>query len=158
MIVPLRSQLPEFYGQILPGPADSLVWSDSAKWLTYFTVPSPFQIRFLYGGKPTTRIAMNRDMVAPFAAALANIEENRLLNHIASYDGCFNIRQTRGQDTISTHAYGLAIDLNAKDNPLGSAGTMYPGLIKCFTDADFVWGGSFKDRPDPMHFQYVIEG
>lgn len=159
MNIPFRSKLAVTYGMIIQNPVtDELTWSEQNKFLQYFSIPSPLQVYFLYAGKPTTRIAMNRDMIAPFAAALTNIQQRKCQNFIQSYDGCFNIRHTRGEESLSVHSWGLAIDLNAVANPLGGPGTMAQPLINCFTDAGFIWGGSFKDRIDPQHFQFVIEG
>ena len=50
------------------------------------------------------------------------------------------------------HAFGLAVDLNVKENPLGSSGNMDPRVVEIFEDWGFEWGGLWA-RPDPMHFE-----
>lgn len=99
------------------------------------------------------KIYCNRDMVQPLLDALKNIKERGLEDQIKTYDGCFNIRNKRGSTTWSMHAWGLAVDINATWNKMGTKGTMTPEFVKCFTDAGFDWGGNWSTRTDPMHFQ-----
>ena len=76
--------------------------------------------------------------------------------HIHSYAGCYNYRKVRGSATnLSLHAWGLAVDLNAPENPLGGTSTQAPQLVAAFKDAGFFWGGNYHHRKDPMHFQYA---
>jgi hypothetical protein len=121
-----------------------------------------------------------RDMRFPIAKA-------RLINH---YDGdddasiadnntsAFNSRNVAGTNTLSLHAYGLAIDINPVQNPYVEraegtlkfsppAGAAYANrangkdphlgfaesIIDVFADEGFViWGGFWKN-PDYQHFQ-----
>jgi hypothetical protein len=53
---------------------------------------------------------------------------------------------------MSLHSWGIAIDVNAAWNGLGKEPTLTPEFVKCFTDAGFDWGGTWK-RKDGMHFQ-----
>jgi hypothetical protein len=72
---------------------------------------------------------------------------------LKTFDGCFNIRKQRGAASQSLHSWGIAIDVNAAWNGLGKATSTYQhGFVKCFTDAGFDWGGTWK-RLDGMHFQ-----
>jgi hypothetical protein len=48
-----------------------------------------------------------------------------------------------------------AIDLNPETNALGTAGDMSPRVVQVFRHFGFAWGGDFRRRPDPMHFQYA---
>ncbi len=72
---------------------------------------------------------------------------------INTYDGCFNIRLVRGGTKPSIHSWGLAIDVNANDFPLGSHSKQNMDLVNAFVDNGFFPGQQFKHRPDPMHFQ-----
>jgi hypothetical protein len=82
---------------------------------------------------------------------------------------CYNPRPIRGYEKqwrkyenstspqagaryLSTHAWALAIDVNAFENGLGKKPKLSAAFVKCFTDAGFVWGGTFA-RLDGMHFE-----
>lgn len=103
-------------------------------------------------GRRTTGIYINLDLAPALEQALANVVSRGLHESLKSFDGSFNIRTIRGSNVISTHAYGLAIDINAKGNGLGEEPTIDRDLVKCFTDAGWTWGGTFSRR-DGMHFQ-----
>jgi hypothetical protein len=78
-------------------------------------------------------------------------------------DWSYAERDIRGSDTVSNHASGTAIDLNALTHPMGVRGTFshkwkvarihyvlrfrYHGCIR--------WGGDYEGRPDEMHFEIV---
>ena len=74
------------------------------------------------------------------------------------YDGCFNKRKERGGDNWSTHAFGIAIDLNAKKNGLETSWN--DCLFSKPEYASFIsimekWGWYSKgkyDGFDAMHF------
>ncbi len=77
--------------------------------------------------------------------------------NLLDYNGTYVYRKIRGGRSLSTHAYGIAIDLDASGNPLGSAKTSFPAwFIKCFEDQGFLWGGNYKGRKDPMHFNWPV--
>ena len=60
----------------------------------------------------------------------------------------------------SNHAYGLAVDLNARSNPITDNGkvvtNMPDWLPKLWKSYGFQWGGDFRGkRKDPMHFEFM---
>lgn len=68
-------------------------------------------------------------------------------------------RDIRGYPGVkSYHAWGLAIDIDATKNALGSLGTSFP--INKTQDAikatSLTWGYNWRppSRPDPMHFEF----
>lgn len=73
------------------------------------------------------------------------------------------VKKIEGSSTISNHASGTAIDLNAPDNPMG-AGTTKKSMtstqintchaIEDESDDVLRWGGDFG-RNDPMHWEIV---
>lgn len=69
-----------------------------------------------------------------------------------------NYRPIRGSTTMSNHASGTAIDLNAPAHPLNVAGTFSPKQVaaiqRILDDCDGVvrWGGNYAGRKDEMHF------
>lgn len=67
---------------------------------------------------------------------------------------CFR-RIGRGK-RLSRHSWGIAIDLDVRDNPDGGASRMHTGVISAFALYGFQWGGYWKGRErDPMHFEFV---
>ena len=125
---------------------------DSESSLVVWEVPADLLVHSI-----PKHIYCNKLMVKPLGIALSNVIKNGRSKDILTWDGCFNIRATRGAVGVpSLHSWGLAIDINAAWNQLGKVPTMYASLVKCFTDAGFDWGGNFS-RPDGMHFQLTKE-
>lgn len=98
------------------------------------------------------KLYCNKDAVAPLSAAFKNLIDRGFVNELKTFDGCFNIRPQRGATSQSLHSWGIAVDVNAAWNSLGSTPTLSAGFVKCFTDAGFDWGGTWQ-RKDGMHFQ-----
>lgn len=69
--------------------------------------------------------------------------------------GGFNYRNIRGSDKLSQHAFGTAIDINAATNALGSRQTDIPDAAALAQKYGLEWGGNWKSRPDPMHFEWA---
>ena len=151
---PLRSELPVLFGEIdLRKLSTAEAWPNEIKHMIAIDVPTPLQART--GRK---RIYCNRAIAVPLRQALDNVVLRGIVLELKTIDGCFNIRKQRGDLLrLSFHSWGMAIDINAAENVLGTYGNLSGSLVACFTDAGFVWGGEWKHRPDPMHFQYVTE-
>jgi hypothetical protein len=72
-------------------------------------------------------------------------------------------RPIRGGTTLSNHASGTAIDLNATKWPLGSAASVNLSPAQITTTRKIVaaclgvvvWGAGWR-RPDPMHFELAV--
>ncbi len=80
------------------------------------------------------------------------LKDKGLLN----YGGTFNYRKIRGSSAVSLHGLAIAIDMAPGANGLGKTTTSLPEwYIDCFRDHGFFWGGDFKGRKDPMHFQFA---
>jgi hypothetical protein len=73
------------------------------------------------------------------------------------YGGCFNPRRVgSGRETLSRHAWGIAIDLNV-DTSLPGGGAVPPDdVIGIMARHGFRWGGDFT-TPDNHHFEWVGE-
>lgn len=113
--------------------------------------------KWSFTGEPTKRIYCNKLMFEPLTKALTSLKDKGILSELKTFDGSFNIRLVRGSTNIlSIHSWGLALDANAKENPLGKESKQNPDLVKCFKDAGFIWGGDFS-RIDAQHFQLVEE-
>lgn len=94
----------------------------------------------------------------------------------ANNTSCFNYRKSTGDEDLSNHAYGTAIDINPLYNPdVLSSGKVLPKsaennvsrdtvenrfaitkedlAYRLFTEHGFDWGGDFKNNKDYMHFE-----
>ena len=73
----------------------------------------------------------------------------------------WEVKKIEGTDTFSNHSSGTALDLNAPDHPVGSAGTFtdrqVAAIRRILADCDGVvrWGGDYAGRKDEMHFEIV---
>lgn len=112
------------------------------------------------------RIYCNKLIMEPLVKVLNDLNRNKLISEIRSYDGCYNVRYIRGleaQKKLSNHSWGIALDLNAYDNPLGVSReeAIKKGLkpfTKKFCDTWKEHGfanGYDWPRKDGMHFEFV---
>lgn len=74
------------------------------------------------------------------------------------FSGSWVHRYTRGyekQKLLSPHAWGVALDIDHKRNPMGKKLiTTFPQwYVDAWKKAGFTWGGDFKNRKDAMHFE-----
>lgn len=108
------------------------------------------------------KIFCNNDFIPLLEQALNNIVDRGLAKEMKTWDGCFIIRQKRGLSSLSMHSWGLAVDINAAQNPLGKtraqiiASGLTPlseGFLQCFRDAGLECGADWASRPDFMHMQ-----
>ncbi len=61
-------------------------------------------------------------------------------------------REVRGEAFKSTHAFGIAVDVNALTNVLGTSGDMPLDVVLQWEVEGGDWGGDWS-RSDPMHFE-----
>jgi D-alanyl-D-alanine carboxypeptidase len=55
----------------------------------------------------------------------------------------------------SNHSWGLAFDINWRDNPMSTHTTNIPRwMVELMWSFRFYWGGWYND-PDPMHFEFI---
>jgi len=94
--------------------------------------------------------------VAPAAARQFSgfLKDLEATGYRATSSGGWNYRTKRGGGGLSQHAYGTAIDIDAAHNPFGSSRTNMPsetsGLARKW---GLSWGGEWRGRKDPMHFE-----
>lgn len=71
------------------------------------------------------------------------------------YAGCYSARFLNRIPSagLSHHSWGIAIDINAADNPFGHAPQQDPRLVAIFERWGFNWGGRWL-VPDGMHFEF----
>ena len=133
--------------QALAKYGDPTIAANEGKYMVLVNVPTHLQV-----GKIPKRIYLNKDLQAPLMKAFDNLVRTGYVRELKSWDGCFNVRKQRGASSQSLHSWGIAIDVNAAENPLGAIPKLSYGFVRCFLDAGFDWGGNWT-RKDGMHFQ-----
>jgi hypothetical protein len=100
-------------------------------------------------------VTCHRRLIGPLRRALRDLERRRL-GHVVDpgdYAGCFAPRRIPQSGSLSLHAYGLAIDINAAANPQFASSRQDRRLVRAMEAAGFTWGGRWPTAPDPMHFE-----
>jgi hypothetical protein len=100
-------------------------------------------------------VTCNRRIFKPLHRALRSLERRGLSRVVdrSGYAGCFAPRRIPGSGSLSLHAWGLAIDINASANPRLGKSRQDRRLVQAMEDAGFTWGGRWPTVPDPMHFE-----
>jgi hypothetical protein len=101
-------------------------------------------------------VTCHRRMIPALRSSMAELRR-RGLGHLvdaAEYAGCYAPRRIQPSGTLSLHAWGLAVDLNAASNPVGGESNQDPRLVRAMERHGFYWGGDFSTVPDPMHFEF----
>lgn len=131
-------------------------------------VVPPFKM--YYDGKQIQYIRFHKKCAGALSDALNEIWEyygrdQRKIDAlgISKYAGAYNPRYVRGTENTtrkwSNHAYGAAIDLNAADNGFGKGkGNIPQPVVDAFKRQGARWGGDYKGRTDPMHFEFCDAG
>lgn len=144
-----QAELLRFYG--MPGAA--------VEAQLVHVVP-PFKM--YYDGHPIPYISFHRKAASALQAALTEIWEHYGKSQaeidkrgISKFAGSYNPRKVRGSATKwSNHAFGAALDLNASENGFNSEPTIPQPVIDAFRRQGARWGGDYKSRKDPMHFEF----
>lgn len=162
MIWPLQREMAAFYGDPDKNDDDrpDAAW-ESAN-LTRIIPPYPMVLAWA-PDKAVKTIWCHKLIAQPLTRCLVNIQKHyktqdairKVRMHL--FGGCYNFRRVRGGKSLSTHAYGAAIDLDPENNPLGrvwSPGMIPHEVVKIFRDEGATWGGEWR-RPDCQHFQWA---
>lgn len=121
----------------------------------------PFIMR--YDGKPLLRgILVHRKIVPALTAAFQEIWDECAHDQMkvdkagaSDWGGCFNIRNIAGSNNWSNHSWACAVDLSPGTNGFNTKGTLSSVVIAAFKRQGARWGGDYKGRKDPMHFEFV---
>jgi hypothetical protein len=147
-------------------------WTESELWARQR------KVRFL--GKA---LNVHEMIVEPLARVEAGIlraaersEAARKFVEGIDYAGAYNYRRIRGQNELSRHSYGIAVDILPKGRaarktywlwvseenpdwpttPLDKRWMPPDEIIRIFEEQGFIWGGKWLDF-DTMHFEYRPE-
>lgn len=74
---------------------------------------------------------------------------------ISDYGGCYNPRRIAGSSNWSNHSWACAIDLSPASNGFNMKSTLSTMVVDAFKRQGAFWGGDYKGRKDPMHFEFV---
>lgn len=100
--------------------------------------------------------------VAPLLIAFARDfhKEVERINEGQLDDWGYAYRDIRGASTLSNHASGTAIDLNATQHPLGAENTFTDEQARTIRRLcrkyGLRWGGDYRNRKDEMHFEIAM--
>jgi len=128
-------------------PALEVAWRK--KILAPLKLPRPIPLRT---GKTLSTIWVHAKVAQVFGAAFRAIDDAGHWPLLVTFDGCYAFRAKRGLDKLSTHCWGIAVDLNAATNRLGATPTIRSEIVAAFEVQGCRWGGRWR-RPDGMHFQ-----
>jgi hypothetical protein len=157
---PTQDQMDGFYGNPR-GRHGSYSTAWAKKNLTTVTCPWPLH---LSGNDHTPLITIHKKCAESLKRVLATIweacgksEEKIKELHYDVFDGGFCYRNKKGGSTLSCHAYGVALDFDAKDNAFHAEKHLFMDdsiIVKAFKAEHWVWGGNWSEgSKDAMHFQ-----
>lgn len=105
---------------------------------------------------PAEEIYLHKDFKPRLRDAFKELEQKGLHKEIQSFDGAFCIRNVRGSEcALSIHSWGAAIDMNAVQNPVGTAGKWTCSFLEVMLLNGVFCGQNWVGRKDPMHFAMV---
>jgi hypothetical protein len=123
-------------------------------------ITPPFQM--FYAGKPIKTITVHKKIADAVSVALNEIwdkcgKSQKTVEKTGAHDwaGCFNYRVISGSNRLSNHSWGCALDLSPKTNGFNMKGTISRIVVDAFKRQGAFWGGDYKGRKDPMHFEFV---
>ena len=141
-----REGLRDFYGE--PGDEGNLV-------------PISFPFPMFYGEKLVTKSRCHKkvhDSLMRILTRLGTFEggTREILDPVSDYGGIYNFRNKRGGTSLSVHAWGAAIDLDADDNsfrdPWPLVADMPLEIMEEFAKEGWQSAGAFWGY-DAMHFE-----
>ena len=123
----------------------------------------PEEIQIVSKRVPGTALKLRvAQPVAPLLIAFARDFHKQVerINEGQLDDWGYAYRDIRGATTLSNHASGTAIDLNATQHPLGAEGTFTDEQARTIRRLcrkyGLRWGGDYRNRKDEMHFEVVM--
>jgi hypothetical protein len=133
------------------------------KWMVVWEYPADIAEAIPSLGKT---LYCNKELIPYLEKFYRELIKRQLHKEITSQDQCFCVRLIRGSETeLSVHSFGMAIDLNPDDNPLGldrdqakakGLKPFSPAFQQCAQDCGLLPGYSFK-RKDGMHYEATLK-
>lgn len=119
---------------------------------------APFSMRISWNHDLfATRIKAHKLVIDYMIEALEIIRNYQGLEYLRENDldlfgGAYMFRKMTGQDFLSSHSWGIAIDYCPHLGQMEKVPTTPGFIVQAFKDVGFEWGGDWK-IPDGMHFQ-----
>lgn len=156
--VPSYSEIASYYGR---PDADGDWEFDKAWWDTQtdvYGLPCPLQASWdkkLVIRRLRLHTKVGNAVVDALSEIRTNARDIRFLGEWNILGDALNLRAMKSSPYLSTHAYGIAIDLNNHKACWGcEPETQLPLIVEAFEKRGFVWGGRWEaPYKDPMHFQ-----
>ena len=134
----------------------------AAKWQAQYLTRVTPPFRMLYDKKPIPSLLVNRKIASSLLTVFNDIwnecdHDQKKVDATGASDfgGCFNIRPIAGSNNWSNHSWACAIDLSPASNGFNMKATLSRVVIDAFKAEGWRWGGDYKGRKDPMHFEAV---
>lgn len=110
---------------------------------------------------PGTRVTLPvRSDIAPLLIGFAKEFHEKVEPLVVGWCWGYAYRAVRGGGSVSFHAAGLAIDLNAPRHPLGAHGTYSARQVAMINQLAKKYGLragiNYRNRKDPMHFEVIL--
>ena len=142
----IKQRFGEWAGRPQPG-ATGLIEIDPT-WITEHIVTVTIPV--------LGRISCNQKLLPQLRRAMDEVVSLGLESTIHSFDGCFSARFVLSSPSasISHHAWGAAVDVNADTNRFATSPSQDPRLVDVMRRWGFAWGGDWI-VPDGMHFEYL---
>lgn len=120
----------------------------------------PFDMIKSCYGIPTRFLHAHTDVILSLADALQAIIDaisnvDPLYPKFLEYGGCYEYRLIANTNILSTHAWGIGVDICPSIGRRGNFAdrdSYPPGVVYEFKSRGWEWGGEWEN-PDPMHFQ-----
>ena len=109
------------------------------------------------GGKPIRHITCHKRIASHLLAVFEDLRANNPESLIHTWDGCWVPRHKNWDPDrgLSSHAYGVAVDVHAGEFPLGSDKHQDPRLVAAFNRHGFECGETWEHGKDPMHMEFM---
>ncbi|ABA04445.1 hypothetical protein Nwi_1183 [Nitrobacter winogradskyi Nb-255] len=134
----------------------------AARWQQQYLIriTTPFQM--YYDKKPIPSLLVNRMCAQAMLSCFNDIwnacdHDQKKVDAAGASDfgGCFNIRPIAGSKNWSNHSWACAVDLSPRSNGFNMKATLSRVVIDVFKAHGARWGGDYRGRKDPMHFEFI---
>ncbi|MGH2788653.1 MAG: M15 family metallopeptidase [Actinomycetota bacterium] len=102
-------------------------------------------------------VVCHKALLPQLTQALRTISDRGMAHMVdrSSFGGCFGPRfiDLNPDGRISHHSWGIAFDINVKQNAFGREPNLDPRLVRAIEQWGFTWGGRWI-IPDGMHFEW----